>query len=73
MEQFENETSMSSEEEPMFQFDDVASALRVLDQHMLKNFDFYFRLRIELRFIPYDFQGNMFLPFVVECLENLAK
>ena len=64
---------MTSENESMFEFNDVVMRILVVQENSLQDFNLNFGLSIEFGVILDDLECNIFFLFVVKGLENLPK
>ena len=73
MQKFKHEARMSSENECVFEFNNVVMWILIIQQNSLKNLNLNFGLPIKFRMILDYLECNLFFLFVIKRLENLPK
>jgi hypothetical protein len=73
MEQFEDETGVSSKEEGVLECNDVAFVIPVIQHYLLEDTDLHLGLIAKLWFVSDDLECTELLGLVIEGLENLTE
>ena len=73
MQKLKYQAGVTSENESMFEFNNVVVRILIIQENSFKNLDLHFGLSIEFRMILDDLKCNLLFLFVIKWLKNLPK
>ena len=73
MQKLKYQAGVTSENESMFEFNNVVVRILIIQENSFKNLDLHFGLSIEFRMILDDLECNLLFLFVIKWLKNLSK